>query len=119
MGTQRQINICIIFFPSVGKHHRRGTKEFVRAKCWEVIVFWTQQGHCTHEFTIDVVTCIRSAQGQDSQHSNMAEGWARKTPLMSGELLAGDGYFRGMVPGRLIALAPADGPIPVHINHTN
>lgn len=49
----------------------------------------------------------------------MAEGGAHKTPLMSGELLAGDGYFRGVIPGRLIALAPVDAPIPVHMDNTN
>lgn len=119
MGAQRQMNTCIIFFPRVGEHHRRVSKKFVRAKCWG--------GHCFLDMTRPLHmnslycghTCIRSAQGQDSHHSSMAEGRAHKTPLMSGELLAGDGYFRGVIPGWLISLAPVDGPIPVYMDNTS
>lgn len=78
LGYQRDIHSI----PAKAREHqRRGKWEEGREDCWEVLLLWAQEGHCSRELTRHL-GCI---------HSWMGKG----LPLLAANAAAGKGVVLG------------------------
>lgn len=67
-----------------GSSQKRGWKKCKMQRCWKTTgSLRTQQGSCTHELTVIVITCTGTGQAQARLNPSMERGGGQEVPPLS------------------------------------